>query len=185
MIFLSDADVRAVFDWKAAIAALRSAYAAPMVPTMSPPRAIASANGVWLRTMTGIAPQQQLMGSKSIAFSSVDRRVSYLISLFDTRTAVLEALLDGSAITGFRTAATSAVALDALVPQTSLRVGVIGSGFEAERTSVPSPASARLPSHASTVRARPAGDASWRPTASSRRRSVPWIRPPRRSTTRT
>ena len=40
-------------------------------------------------------------------------------------------MLDGNAVTGFRTAATSALAVDVLAPARPLRVGVIGSGFEA------------------------------------------------------
>jgi alanine dehydrogenase len=62
----------------------------------------------------------------------VSRRASYLVPLFDQETAELVALLDGNAVTGFRTAATSALAADALAPARPLRVGVIGSGFEAQ-----------------------------------------------------
>jgi ornithine cyclodeaminase/alanine dehydrogenase len=45
----------------------------------------------------------------------------------------LLALLDGNSITGFRTAAKSALAADALAPKKPLCVGVIGSGFEAKK----------------------------------------------------
>ena len=57
--------------------------------------------------------------------------MSYLISLFDKDTADLVALVDGNRVTGLRTAATTAVGASTLVPATTLRVGVIGSGFEA------------------------------------------------------
>ena len=43
----------------------------------------------------------------------------------------LAALIDGNQITAIRTAATAAVAVDALAPQRPLRVAMIGSGFEA------------------------------------------------------
>jgi alanine dehydrogenase len=131
VLFLTDGDVRAVFDWRAAIDALREAYSETMIDAMSPPRTMARGKGAWLRTMSGIAPRQKLMGSKSIAVSLVERRASYLISLFDTETAALCALMDGNAVTGFRTAATSALAIDVLAPNTALRVALIGSGFEA------------------------------------------------------
>lgn len=51
--------------------------------------------------------------------------------LFDIATMALVALLDANAITGFRTAATSALAARRLVAGPRPRVAVIGSGFEA------------------------------------------------------
>ncbi|WP_232727705.1 ornithine cyclodeaminase family protein [Acidovorax sp. 69] len=71
------------------------------------------------------------MGSKLISASMKMRRASYLISLFDQTTMGLAALIDGNRVTGIRTAATAAVAVDCAAPHRALRVGVIGSGFEA------------------------------------------------------
>ncbi len=73
------------------------------------------------------------MGAKLIAASMKTRQVSYLIPLFDEHTAELVALMDGQSITGFRTAATSAVAADLLASPGDLDVAVIGSGFEARK----------------------------------------------------
>jgi ornithine cyclodeaminase/alanine dehydrogenase len=72
------------------------------------------------------------MGLKSIAAALSSRHVSYLISLFDQSSAELVALLDGHSITGYRTAATSALAADILATTGALSVAVIGSGFEAQ-----------------------------------------------------
>lgn len=130
-LLLSGDDIRAVFDWPSAIEALRDAYAIAQAPESAPPRATARTKDGWLRTMTGVAPQLHLMGSKHIAVNLGLHRASYLISLFDTRTAELRALVDGNVVTGLRTAATSALAIDVLTPRTPLRVAVIGSGFEA------------------------------------------------------
>jgi ornithine cyclodeaminase/alanine dehydrogenase len=130
-LFLSDADVRRAFDWKDAVAALRRAYAAPQSDAMIPPRAMARGSGQWLRTLSGVVPEACIMGAKMIAYSTSDRRASYLIPLFDARSVELLALLDGHSITGFRTAATSALAADILAPERALRVAVLGSGFEA------------------------------------------------------
>jgi ornithine cyclodeaminase/alanine dehydrogenase len=130
-LFLTDADVRAVFDWPHAIAELRRAYAAPNKAEMFPPRTMARGDGLWLRTLSGVNPYDGLMGAKLIAASLRNRRASYLIPLFDQQTVELVALLDGASITGFRTAATSALAADLLAPARPLAVGVIGSGFEA------------------------------------------------------
>lgn len=73
------------------------------------------------------------MGVKIIAGARSVRAVSYLIALYDQGSAELIALLDGNSVTGYRTAATSALAADLLGPGGPLAVGVIGSGFEASK----------------------------------------------------
>jgi len=130
--FLTDADVRASFDWADAIAALRTTYGGDVPETRYPPRTMARGDGVWLRTLSGVSADGETMGLKVIAASIKGRAASYLIPLFDQRTAQLTTLLDGNAITGFRTAATSALAADVLVAVEKPRVAVIGSGFEAQ-----------------------------------------------------
>lgn len=130
--FLTDADVKALFDWRAAIEALRAAYSVPDDAVRFPPRAQARGEFGWLRTMSGIPADGTVMGAKHIAVSVSGRRACYLIPLFDQRTAELVALLDGNSVTGFRTAATSALAADVLAPHRPLAVAVIGSGFEAQ-----------------------------------------------------
>ncbi len=130
-LFLTDADVSAAADWGAAIDTLRRAYAAPVDPASVPPRSMARAPGIWLRSLTAISPLGGYLGCKLIAASYRARRASYLIALFDQATMGLHALIDGNQITGIRTAATAAVAVDVLAPQCPLRVGVLGSGFEA------------------------------------------------------
>ena len=130
-MFITDAEVRAVFDWRGAIAALRAAYFVPDDAARFPGRTMARGDFGWLRTLSGVPGDTGLMGAKLIAASLTRRRVSYLIPLFDQQTAELAALLDGNSVTGFRTAATSALAADVLAPDRPLRVAVIGSGFEA------------------------------------------------------
>ena len=130
-LFLTDADVRSVFEWRSAIEALRRAYSAPANAAMFPPRGMARADGLWLRTLSGVNPDGSLMGAKLIAASIRNRRASYLIPLFDQQTVELVALIDAASITGFRTAATSALAADALASPGAIEVAVIGSGFEA------------------------------------------------------
>jgi alanine dehydrogenase len=130
-VLLTDEDVSAVADWKSAIEALRRAYGAKVDPQSVPPRSMARAPGVWLRSLTAISPLAGYLGCKLIAASMRARRASYLISLFDQATMNLDALIDGNQITGIRTAATAAVAIDALAPRRGLRVAMLGSGFEA------------------------------------------------------
>lgn len=130
-LFISDADVATLADWRSAVAALAAAYAADVKPAMVPPRSMARGDGIWLRSLTAVSPSGATMGCKLIAASPRARCASYLISLFDQGTMALSALIDGNRITGLRTAATAALAVDRLAPQRPLRVGVIGSGFEA------------------------------------------------------
>jgi ornithine cyclodeaminase/alanine dehydrogenase-like protein (mu-crystallin family) len=130
-LLLTDEDVSAVAEWKPAIEALRRAYGAKVDPQSVPPRSMARAPGVWLRSLTAISPLDGYLGCKLIAASPRARLASYLITLFDQATMNLDALIDGNQITGIRTAATAVVAIDALAPRRALRVAMLGSGFEA------------------------------------------------------
>jgi ornithine cyclodeaminase/alanine dehydrogenase len=130
-LFLSDTDVAEVADWRAAFDALRTAYAGPIDPAMVPPRSMARGDGLWLRGLTAISPTGRYMGCKLISASLKARRASYLVSLFEQESVELAALIDGNRITGIRTAATAAVAIDQAAPREPLKVAVIGSGFEA------------------------------------------------------
>jgi ornithine cyclodeaminase/alanine dehydrogenase-like protein (mu-crystallin family) len=130
-LFLSDADVAALADWPSAVAVLADAYARPVSDAMVPPRSMARGDGIWLRSLTAVSPAGGHMGCKLIAASPRARRASYLISLFDQETMELRALIDGNRVTGLRTAATAVLAVDLLAPRTPLRVGILGSGFEA------------------------------------------------------
>lgn len=130
-LFLSDADVASLADWSAAVAALAQAYASLTSDAMVPPRSMARGDGIWLRSLTAVPPTGGHMGCKLIAASMRARCASYLIALFNQQTMALSALIDGNRVTGLRTAATAALAVDLLAPQRALRVGVIGAGFEA------------------------------------------------------
>lgn len=131
-LFLTDADVAGLADWRHAFDALRSAYADAVPAQMVPPRSMARGDGLWLRGLTAVSPSERHMGSKLIAANLKSRHAAYLVSLFDCETMALAALIDGNRITGIRTAATAAVAVDAAAAPGALRVGVIGSGFEAK-----------------------------------------------------
>ncbi|MFI6810163.1 ornithine cyclodeaminase family protein [Streptomyces luteogriseus] len=131
-LLLDDETVRSVFDWNGAVEALRRAYGADPDPVRFPSRRMARGDHGWLRTLSGVPAGSALMGLKVIAASPSGGRVSYLIPLFDQRTAELIALLDAQSITGYRTAATSALAAGLLASSGAMDVAVIGSGFEAK-----------------------------------------------------
>jgi ornithine cyclodeaminase/alanine dehydrogenase len=131
-ILLDDATVRSAFDWGLAVAALREAYSRASDEERFPPRTMARGDGSWLRTLSGVPAAPGLMGAKLIAVALGTRRASYLIPLYDQQSAELVALLDGGAVTGLRTAATSALAADLLTNPGALTVAVLGSGFAAK-----------------------------------------------------
>lgn len=112
------------------VATLRAAYALPQRPAASPPRSVARGDGVWLRSLSAVLPSGALMGAKLFGLSR-RRRVSYLVTLFDQESGEIVALVDANPITAFRTAATSAVAVDRLARAGAMKVGVLGSGVEA------------------------------------------------------
>jgi len=137
-LLLGDADVQSVFGWRPAIAALREAYLAADGGVADhearyPARSIARGDTGWLRVLSGVPGHGGLMGAKIIAAALHVGQVSYLIALFDQDSAELVALVDGNAITGYRTAATSALAAGLLSVPGPLTVGVLGSGFEARK----------------------------------------------------
>ena len=57
--------------------------------------------------------------------------VNYVIVLYDRETSRLVAFVDGEKVTAYRTAATSAAALDHLAPKAPGKLAVLGSGLEA------------------------------------------------------
>lgn len=66
-----------------------------------------------------------------MAHGAPEPGAEYVIVLFDRESSSIAAFLDGHRVTAYRTAATSAVALDRLAPRGSIRLAVLGSGLEA------------------------------------------------------
>ncbi|MDE2619921.1 MAG: ornithine cyclodeaminase family protein [Sphingomonadales bacterium] len=129
-IFVNDDTVGDLADWASVVRALDAAYAGDVSDEMVPMRTMARGDGFWMRTLSAISPSGQTFGCKIIAASPRKKRASYLIPLWDQQTMDLVALIDGSRITGLRTAGTGAVAVGLLAPRRPLKVGILGSGFE-------------------------------------------------------
>jgi len=133
ILFLNDEDVAKLSNWNNAIDAIHDAYSMPEDEKRSPGRIFAQSEKEWLRIMPSIPASGRLFGYKSISGSFRENlQVSYLIVLFDKETGGLVALLDGNRVTGLRTAATTAVGVKAITTNSSLSMGIIGSGFEAQ-----------------------------------------------------
>jgi ornithine cyclodeaminase/alanine dehydrogenase len=83
--------------------------------------------------MTAVPPGSRYYGAKlmGMAFGPAGRQLEYVVVLFDATTGSLAAIVDGNLVTAYRTAATSAAALDRLAPPGAARLAVLGSGLEA------------------------------------------------------
>ncbi|CAN7780228.1 ornithine cyclodeaminase family protein [Variovorax sp. LjRoot84] len=134
-LFVSSETAAAVFQWLPAVRALQESYARPLGPHAIPRRTIAAgaAERASLRTMTAVPPGSRYYGAKlmGMAFGPSGRQLEYVVVLFDATTGSLAAIVDGNLVTAYRTAATSAAALDRLAPQGAARLAVLGSGLEA------------------------------------------------------
>jgi len=78
-------------------------------------------------------PAGRYFGAKVMGMSTTapSPGVEYVIVLYDRETSRVAGLVDGHHVTAFRTAATSATAVDALAPPRVGRLAVLGSGLEA------------------------------------------------------
>ena len=132
-VFVSGDVARRVFAWPDAIEALRASYRLPESAGATPPRSVATVGKAWLRTLPAIPPTGRYFGAKLMGtgVQGVASGIDYVIVLFDRQTSQIAAFLDAASITAFRTAATSALALDMLAPKAPARLAVLGSGLEA------------------------------------------------------
>jgi alanine dehydrogenase len=132
-VFVSSEAADSVFSWREAIDALTDSYAAAAQPSALPPRTVCSDEGAWLRTLPALPPLRRYFGAKlmGMATAAVEPGAEYVIVLYDRETSRIAAFVDGHRVTAYRTAATSAAALDRLTPPGPIRLAVLGSGLEA------------------------------------------------------
>lgn len=129
-VFIGTEVIEQLMTWDALIPALRAAYAEPYDERISPPRTFAKGADASLRALVAVPPGQRFMGAKVFGRGR-NKGMNYLISLAEQETGEIRALIDANKITAFRTAATSALFVDALAPNAPVRLGVLGSGAEA------------------------------------------------------
>lgn len=132
-VFVSAEVVRRVFAWKDAVSALQAAYSRPSTPAATPPRTVAKDKGCWLRTLPAIPSGGRYYGAKLMGMSTAAQSpgAEYVVVLFDRQTSGIAAFIDANMVTAYRTAATSAAAVDRLVANKPIRLAVLGSGLEA------------------------------------------------------
>jgi alanine dehydrogenase len=131
-LLLSDADVRQAVSYADLADGIETALkvqaeGAPVVP----PRMNLEHSEAWMRVMPAIVPSAEVMGLK--VFHGVPGGgVRYLVLLNSMSDGSVLAAVDAAYLTAARTAATSAVAARYAAPQGPVRLGLIGSGLEAE-----------------------------------------------------
>jgi alanine dehydrogenase len=128
VLHLSAEEVASLVDCKVAYdAALTAALADPGPVTG---RTEIQSNGTSLRVLVGALPSLDVIGYKQ--FHVAGEVVRYLCHPFELSTGRPIAILDAQHVTGFRTAASSAVAVGAVFEAAhALDVAVVGSGLEA------------------------------------------------------
>jgi ornithine cyclodeaminase/alanine dehydrogenase len=129
--FVSSDVVERVISWDEIIARVRQTYSLPHPETVSPPRTVARDAGLWLRTLTAAPPGARYMGAKLFGLGR-RRTLEYVIVLIEQETGEIAGFVDANLITAYRTAATSAVAVDLLAKTGPQAVGLLGSGAEAQ-----------------------------------------------------
>ena len=129
-LLLTGDDVRALVTHEMAMAAARETVAAQRAGrVVAPPRLDVDLPSGFLRVMP--AALDPYMGLKVMSLArGVGTR--YLILVYAQASGELVAVLDADEVTRLRTAATTAVAGALLAPRGAERIGLVGSGFEAE-----------------------------------------------------
>jgi alanine dehydrogenase len=132
--FVSSDAARELLRWDEVIACVAKAYREQQSEGATPARSVARFGGSWLRTLPAMPAGGRYFGAKLMggSFARASRpAVQYVIVMFDHLTSRIAGFVDGELVTAFRTAATSAVALDELARDEPIRLGVLGSGLEA------------------------------------------------------
>jgi thiomorpholine-carboxylate dehydrogenase len=136
-VFLGDEQIRQRLTYPELIPALRSAlvdYSAGLIQQPLRPVLSISDHQAWFSVMPAVVGG--IMGAKLVSVFPENARLGLhthlaVIALFSARTGELIALMDGRLITEMRTAAVSAIATDALAPQGSRVLAILGSGVQA------------------------------------------------------
>lgn len=131
MIYLTEDDVRQRLTMADAIRLVEEAFrqlAAGAAENV--PRSRCRAPGFILHSMSAAAAYLGLAGWKN--YSTTKTGAKFHVGLYDTATGTLQALIEADRLGQIRTGATTGVAVRYLAPANADRVGLFGSGWQAE-----------------------------------------------------
>lgn len=130
-LFLTESDVEQLIDMSTAIAAVEQAFAEMAAGRVdNVPRQRAKANGIVLHSMSAAAEYLGLVGWKQ--YTTTREGAVFHVGLSDQQTGKLIALIQADRLGQMRTGAVSGVAAKVLARSDADRVGLIGSGWQAE-----------------------------------------------------
>jgi alanine dehydrogenase len=130
-LYLTEADVEALLSPADAVAAVEDSFRRlASGEVVNKPRYRVVTEGVSLAVMSAVDAALRLAGVKSYAVSSTG--VPFVVTLFDTETGELAAVIEADRLGQLRTGAASAVAAKYLTREGATSLGIIGCGWQAE-----------------------------------------------------
>ncbi|MGE5193588.1 MAG: ornithine cyclodeaminase family protein [Deltaproteobacteria bacterium] len=129
-LYLTEADVRELLDMEIAIEVVEEAFRRlGHGGAMNVPRARAHAQGIYLHTMSAVAPYLGYAGWK--AYTTTAQGAKFHVGLYSTKSGELTALIEANYLGQLRTGAASAVATECMARPDAKVVGLFGSGHQA------------------------------------------------------
>ncbi len=130
MKLITDEQVRDVLTMRESRQVVRDAFVATARERAATlPRSRIHLGHLTLSAMGGIVPDAGVCGAK--VYSTNAGRFDFVVVLFDERSGAFLATIQGNALTEFRTAATTAVAIEAQLPPDAHTLVMFGGGVQA------------------------------------------------------
>lgn len=129
--FLTESDVRQSLTMPMAIEAMRGAFQALSDGTAyDVPRVRAKGKGIILHSMSAAADYLGLVGWKQ--YTTTRHGAKFLVGLYSQETGELVALIEADRLGQLRTGAVTGLAVDLLAPNDVTRMGLFGTGWQAQ-----------------------------------------------------
>lgn len=130
-LFLTEDDVTALLPAAEAVTAVeQSMREAAAGKAFNTPRRRLRLPGGMLHTMSAAQPEQGFFAHK--AYTAFGGKIRFRVLLYDVKTGDIVALIEGDRMGQLRTGAASAVAAKYMAREDADRMGLFGSGFQAE-----------------------------------------------------
>lgn len=128
MLYITNQQVSALITERDARAAMRTAFAG-MAAGAQQARVRCAADGVTLSSMGAVIPALGVSGIK--AYTTIKGQFRFLITLFSNADGRPLAVIEGDSMTGLRTAAATALAVEELARPDARTLSILGTGVQA------------------------------------------------------
>ncbi len=130
VLYLTEHDVEQLLDMRTAIETVEEAFRQLADgKAMNVPRVRAKAPGIVLHSMSAAAEYLGLVGWKN--YTTTQNGAQFLVGLYDAQAGGMVALIEADRLGQFRTAATSAVAVEWMANLEAAEMGLFGTGKQA------------------------------------------------------